>query len=395
LKPPLISICLPTLNSERFLAERLDTICAQTFTDWELVAADSYSNDGTWERLLAFAEEHRKARLFQIPKEGTFPAFNFCVNQARGEYVYIATSDDTMAPDCLEKLSHALNTHPDCDLAHCRLQAEGDLAEWVNSFWQERSLFARSSRSLMDCLHIRLAPFDGLLHLYGETVYISLTQILIRRSLFERIGLFESKWGGIGDFHWVMRASLVANTIHVPHTWGGWRLHPAQVTAQAGLWTDEHRQKIEEMIVDALSRSEQAVSEQVLSHLRRGWRARFRSRSDLLRELERLRNGREFYHYLLRQMVKLSGAAWAFILANLGLYKSHEENFLIPISEWMINGNTRRSSYCAVQDACGAWFLRWPSKGQGSVPKNFLYSLKRIYRLVRQLREPISLNKSR
>jgi hypothetical protein len=45
---------------------------------------------------------------------------------------------------------------------------------------------------------------------------------------------------------------------------------------------------------------------------------------------------------LLKQMVKLSGAAWAFALGNIGLYKSREENFIIPLSEWMINGNKRR-----------------------------------------------------
>jgi glycosyltransferase involved in cell wall biosynthesis len=358
LKTPLISICLPTFNSKRFLGERLDTICIQTFTEWELVAADSFSNDGTWETLIAFAEKHKNVRLFQIPKEGIYPAFNFCINHARGEYVYIATSDDTMAPDCLQKLSSALSTHPDCDVAHCRLRAGGERAEAVDRWWQERSLFARSSRNMIDRLHVRIAPFDGLLHLYGEPVYISVTQMLIRRSLFERIGLFESKWGSIGDFHWGMRASMVANTIHVPDTWGGWRLHSAQATDHADLRTEDHRQKIEEMIADVLSRSSPILSTKVLSQLRRGWGARFRSRSAFLRDLDELPNRKERVNYFLKQMARLSGAAWAFALSNLGLYKSSGENFVIPLSEWMIDGNTRRSNCRAVQDACGAWFLR-------------------------------------
>jgi GT2 family glycosyltransferase len=147
--------------------------------------------------------------LEQPPREGMYVNWNNCVRRARGKYIYIATSDDTMAPDCLEKLVEALETHPECDLAHCQLQAEGELADAKNDWWQKRSLFARSSGDLMDCLHIRLAPFDGLLHLYGEPVYTSTTQLLIRRSLFDRIGLFEPRWGSIGDFHWGMRVSLL------------------------------------------------------------------------------------------------------------------------------------------------------------------------------------------
>jgi glycosyltransferase involved in cell wall biosynthesis len=46
--PPAISICLPNLNNRRFLAERLETIFRQTFTDWELVVVDNHSEDGAW-----------------------------------------------------------------------------------------------------------------------------------------------------------------------------------------------------------------------------------------------------------------------------------------------------------------------------------------------------------
>jgi glycosyltransferase involved in cell wall biosynthesis len=355
---PLVSVCLPNRNTFPYLPERVETIFDQTCKDWELVVSDNFSDDGAWEFFEGLASKDRRVSVEQAPREGMYANWNNCIRRARGKYIYIATSDDTMAPDCLEKLVAVLERYSECDLAHCRLQAEGESAGAINGWWQDRSLFARSSGGLMECLHIRLAPFDGLLHLYGEPVYTSITQLLIRRSLFERIGLFEPKWGSIGDFHWGMRVSLVANTIHVPDTWGGWRQHPAQATYHAGLGTDEHRQKIEEMIVDALTRSGQVLSEQVLSQLRRGWRARFRSRSEFLGELDRLRNRRERVNYLLKQMLKLSGDAWAFALSNLGLYKSREENFIIPLSEWMMNGNTRRSSHQAVQDACGAWFMK-------------------------------------
>jgi hypothetical protein len=109
-----------------------------------------------------------------------------------------------------------------------------------------------SSGPLRDRPHVRLAPFDGLLHLGGETVYRSITQLLIRKSLFESIGMFDSTWGSIGDFNWDMRAGLVANTVHVPHTWGGWRIHASQATANAGVGSEEHARKIDAMIAHAV-----------------------------------------------------------------------------------------------------------------------------------------------
>ena len=178
--------------------------------------------------------------------------------QAKGNYVYIATSDDTMPSDCLEKLVRALESHPECDVAHCKLKAidekggDDERSEW----WRTRSLFARSSGDLLDHPHIRKAPFDGLLHLLGETVYTSITQLLIRRSLFDRIGMFESTWGSVGDFNWDMRAGLAASTIHVPDTWGGWRIHSSQATSGVSIGSPEHSRKIQSMIEDAIAHFE-------------------------------------------------------------------------------------------------------------------------------------------
>jgi len=46
---PRISILLPWLNARQFLEEQIDSILAQTFTDWEVIVLDSYSDDGSWE----------------------------------------------------------------------------------------------------------------------------------------------------------------------------------------------------------------------------------------------------------------------------------------------------------------------------------------------------------
>src|SRR5688572_8802242 len=118
---PLVSVCLPNLNTRPFLEERVDTILGQTHANWELIVSDNYSDDGAWEFFQQLATADQRVSIAQAPKEGLYPNWNNCLRRAQGEYVYIATSDDTMAPDCLEQMVRALEDNPDCDLAHCSL----------------------------------------------------------------------------------------------------------------------------------------------------------------------------------------------------------------------------------------------------------------------------------
>lgn len=262
---PKVSICVPNLNTRSFLEERFETIFEQTFQDWELIVLDGFSNDGSWEYIQEQAAREPRMRIFQEPPEGIYPAWNQCIERTRGEYVYIATSDDTMSLDCLEKLVAALEAHPDCDLAHCPLRVIDESGRETDRTWHTESAFVQSAPALAARPHIRRAPFDGLLHLCRHSVYISITQLLIRRRLFDKVGRFETRWGSISDFNWNMRASLVGNTVHVPDAWGGWRRHGRQITAGIDESTEEHQRIKQEMIDHALASRAVPISRAALA----------------------------------------------------------------------------------------------------------------------------------
>jgi len=213
---------------------------------------DSDSKDGTRELLEKFAFEDSRVHVGQTPKDGIYPNFNRCIQAANGQFVYIATSDDTMAPDCLEKLVGALVEHPDCDLAHCPMRALDENGALGPDWWSSSSLFAKSSGQFLYRRHKRIAPLDGILCMLGDNIYTSVTQLLIRRSLFDRIGFYRADWGSLGDFHWNLRAGLAASAVHVPDTWGGWRIHPNQATASVHFDSLDHQKKIDCMIEDVV-----------------------------------------------------------------------------------------------------------------------------------------------
>jgi glycosyltransferase involved in cell wall biosynthesis len=269
---PLVSICLPNLNNRPFLEERVETIFAQTYRNWELVISDNYSDDGAWEFFEELARKDERVLIAQAPRAGLYPNWNNCLRRATGDYVYVATSDDTMAPDCLEKMVAALETHRECDLAHCPLVIIDEKGKPLDDPWWPRlTLFGRTAGPLVSRPHIRRAPFDGLLPLTGEFVYFSITHLLMRRSLFERTGEFLSRWGSVGDFNWYMKAGLCASTVHVPDTWASLRMHAKQATASANLYSKEYYQKVEEMIADALDTCGRHVAPEVISALEADW----------------------------------------------------------------------------------------------------------------------------
>lgn len=249
---PKVSVVLPNLNNRRFLTERLDSIVNQILTDWELILVDSYSDDGAWELIQAYAARDRRFHIAQAPRDGIYPNLNRCIAQARGEYVYIATSDDTMKPECLKKMVKALDAHPDCDICHTCLKVIDEKGKQIEPLSWKYYQTAQFYGDLLDKMHIRTAPYDGILHCAVLTVYSSLTQLLIRRSVFEKAGKFETKWGAVGDFEWGMRAGLVCNILHIPETLATWRRHSGQATQEQFIASSAHKAQLCRMIKSAL-----------------------------------------------------------------------------------------------------------------------------------------------
>ena len=282
---PLVSVCLPNLNTFPYLRERVATILAQTYPHWELVVSDNFSDDGAWELFQEFARQDPRILIAQAPREGMYQNWNRCLERARGELDYIATSDDGMAPDCLEKMVAALERHPECDAAHCTLVVVDEAGKPLANQWWREGLFDRSLPDLANRPHVRKAPFDGLLFLSGEQVYYSITEWLFRKSLFSKIGVFETRWGTVSDFNLYTRVGLVSDTVHVPGTWASWRVHAKQATDFGRLRSTDHQEKVEEMIAAAVTVAQPYLLPSVAAGLRSRWLEESREMRDYYRGL--------------------------------------------------------------------------------------------------------------
>ena len=113
--PPILSICLPTRNSARFLEPRLKSILGQTFDEWHVVVVDTSSTDGTLEMIQDMIPESK--RTIRSTGPGLYQAWNVCVSHAAGELIHFATSDDCEHPSFYEKLI-SIYRATGCDMVH-------------------------------------------------------------------------------------------------------------------------------------------------------------------------------------------------------------------------------------------------------------------------------------
>ena len=218
----------PNLNNRRFLDERIQSVRGQTYANWELIIVDGYSDDGAWELIRECAAKDDRLHIYQAPRQGVYAALNRCVELADGEYIYIAMSDDWMTEDCLEKMVAALDRHPECDVCHSCLKIVDESGNEIEDWRQFESVLFYGDR--INRMHIRNAPLDGILHCALYMMYCSLTQLLLRRSIFQKVGLFPTHRGSVGDFEWNMRVGLVCNILHLPENLATWRRHSTQAT---------------------------------------------------------------------------------------------------------------------------------------------------------------------
>lgn len=138
----LVSILMPVRNTALFLETCLDSILAQSYIHWELIAIDDHSEDNSWSILQAYAIKDSRIKVFQNSGKGIIEALRMAYNYANGKYITRMDSDDIMPIQKLEVLQKNLCQSKEGYLAtglvqYFSAEALGNgylrYAEWLNS----------------------------------------------------------------------------------------------------------------------------------------------------------------------------------------------------------------------------------------------------------------------
>ncbi|MEF2277457.1 glycosyltransferase [Deinococcus sp. YIM 134068] len=115
---PLVSVLMPTFRQANFLPRAVESLLAQTFTDWELVIVDDGSPDDTAEVVRPFLSDPRTSYTRLARNVGLGAALNHATALARGRFLAYLPSDDVYYPEHLERLVGVVEAKPDVDLAY-------------------------------------------------------------------------------------------------------------------------------------------------------------------------------------------------------------------------------------------------------------------------------------
>lgn len=118
---PAISVIMSVYNGESYLAEAIQSVCDQTFKDWELIIINDCSTDATAKILSEFAQKDARIKVHPNDVNLRLPrSLNKAISLSQGKYIARMDADDICLPDRLEKQYQFMEEHPDVSLSSCR-----------------------------------------------------------------------------------------------------------------------------------------------------------------------------------------------------------------------------------------------------------------------------------
>ena len=100
----LVSIIMPNYNGEKFIAETIESVLNQTYTNWELLITDDCSTDNSVNIINSYADKDGRIKLLKNEKNsGAAQARNVALKEAKGKWIAFLDSDDMWLPEKLEK----------------------------------------------------------------------------------------------------------------------------------------------------------------------------------------------------------------------------------------------------------------------------------------------------
>jgi glycosyltransferase involved in cell wall biosynthesis len=188
MKKYLVSVIVPFYNSERYLAEAVESVLNQTYRPIECLLVNDGSTDGSAALAAAMAEKHTELRLLCLPgNRGPAAARNTAIAKAGGDFVTFLDADDCMLPQRLAFQVGYLTEHPDVDLVFCA---------------EERLVESGASPEFLSRYTVLNQP---------KGYYIM--SMMVRPSIFDRVGPFNPTCRVAEDLDWLFRAAAAGVVI--------------------------------------------------------------------------------------------------------------------------------------------------------------------------------------
>jgi len=270
---PEISIITACFNAERYVAETLDSLLAQTFQDWEHIIVDDGSHDASHAVVQKYVDADPRFKLLRQPNGGMCNArnngFKVCAPDSR--YLLFLDADDRLLPTMLSTMIRYLDENPQVGLAYCDrvyINSEGEPASPGAFGYGIIPRFVPQGRGMRELpAECPDTPFVTIWSLAN----INPSMSVIRRSVFEQTPHWDEVFGqGAEDTNLFLAVALLSAVHFVPQALVEYRLHSSQASTNKNHIGNKQRKLFEKWLADEHLTPEQKVLVRNSWHFREG-----------------------------------------------------------------------------------------------------------------------------
>lgn len=224
-EPPThtISVIIPLYNHERYIRQTLDSVFSQTRAPREVIVVDDGSRDGSAAVVEGMLSQHSNLIFWKHPNRGAHATINAGIHRASGDYIAVLNSDDLFHPERFADMAGVLDRQPGVDAVFSDLSFIDDDGRAIPNDWYQQAMkFHRKFGDLA-------------LTLVNGNIFMTTSNLLIRRSVFEEIGHF-SALRYAHDLDFFLRLVLADKGVHrVDRPLLSYRLHAANTISEGHL----------------------------------------------------------------------------------------------------------------------------------------------------------------
>lgn len=201
---PLISVIVPNFNHAPFLKRRIDSILSQTFQDFELILLDDCSTDKSLDVLVSYQDHQKVSHLIFNEKNSGSPfiQWNMGFELARGEFIWIAESDDWCEPSLLESILQPLLKDESVVLSYCQ-----SMLVYDNGMIGYKTQNTQLEETIPGWKFVKSRMF-------GDTSIVNAGMALFRKATLSKISGEFLKMKNAGDWMFWTEVALMGN-VHI------------------------------------------------------------------------------------------------------------------------------------------------------------------------------------
>lgn len=198
---PIVSVVIPCYNTEKYLAEAVESVLGQTYKNWEIIIVDDGSRDNSVPIATRYASTYPRITSIQRTREpkGGNTCRNIGLEQATGKYVIFLDADDVLAPWCLENRVADMEKHTELDFSVYQMQP------FIGSI------------NTLDAPKKRYISADPLAHFIALDNIWQITSPIWKRTFLVSIKGFNENYQRLQDVELAFRALTVENVQYSLH----------------------------------------------------------------------------------------------------------------------------------------------------------------------------------